>query len=107
MHVGGARECEVTFVHTCIWCYKQAACVSVVWAGKGARYTMVVDWILRSTKNMRVKKQSVNSVFIFKWRKQLQLSTAAWFTLSLKMLSFDIRFHGVYPKVRLKVRIGP
>ena len=75
---------------------------------------MVVDWILRSTKNMRVKKSQSIQSFIFKWRKQLQLSTAAWFTvvhtrsiLSLKLLSFGIRFHGVYPKVRLKVRIDP
>ena len=66
MHVGGARECEATFVHTCIWRYKQAACVSVVRAGKGARYTMVVDWILRSTKNIRVKNIQSIQLFIFK-----------------------------------------
>ena len=39
---------------------------------------MLPQLILRS---MRVKKQSVNSVFYFQMRKQLQLSTASWFTV--------------------------
>ena len=75
---------------------------------------MVVDWILRSTKNMRVTKQSMNSVLYFQMTNSCnsqQLRGSLWLTPDLhsaqKMLSFDIRFHRVIPKVAIILRIDP
>ena len=75
---------------------------------------MVVDWILRSTKNMRVKTVSQFS-FLFSNDgnscNSQQLPGSLWLTpdphSAQKMLSFDIRFHRVIPKVAIILRIDP
>ena len=73
---------------------------------------MVVDWILRSTESQKTVSQ-----FSFLFSNDgnscnsQQLLGSLWFTLdphsAQKMLSFDIRFHRVIPKVAIILRIDP
>ena len=86
--------------------------------GKGRELvTMFVDWKLRSSKKYESQKTvSQFNLFFFNSNdgnscNSQWLRGSLWFTLDLhsaqKMLSFDIRFHRVYPKVAIILRIEP